>query len=155
MREVWDNGAKEFEFSWSRDVASGKASIEDYLRNDGYSDKPYTSVDKCRQACLARADCLMFRYDPYQKYCGYSSSISFGQPKTTYQDTEIRNQLKQHGIIQPLRSQSESMHSEWRLDRVENMRKSLLAILLLKLKSMMMEMKAGTGELVSVHCTHC
>lgn len=125
MRSMWDNGAKEFEFSWSRDVVQGKATVEDYLRNDGYSDKPYTSVDKCRQACLSRADCVMFRYDPYQKYCGYSSFVAFGQPKNKYQDNDVRKLLKQHGIVQPLRNKDESMHSEWRFDRIEAMRAKL------------------------------
>lgn len=125
MKSMWDNGAKEVEFSWFSEAAAGRASVEDYLRNDGYSDKPYTSVDKCRQACLARADCLMFRYDPYQKYCGYSSSVSFGQPKTAYQDADIRRLLKHHGIIQSPRTNDESMYSEWRFDRIENMRKNL------------------------------
>lgn len=125
MRATWDNGARDHEYSWVRDAAAGTATVEDYLRNDGYSDKPYTSVDKCRQACLARADCLMFRYDPYQKYCGFSSSVSFGQPKTSYRDGEVRQLLKQHGVIQPARTRDETMHSEWRLDRIRDMRKKL------------------------------
>lgn len=125
MRSMWDNGAKDFEYSWARDVKEGKANIDDYLRNDGFSDKPYTSVDKCRQACLAKADCLMFRYDPYQKYCGFSTSVSFGQPKTSYQDAEIKKLLKQHGIIQPARTKEDTMHSEWRFDRIESVRRKL------------------------------
>lgn len=125
MRTMWDNGAKEFEASWSRDVLKGKAALDDYLRDDGNSDKPYTSVDKCRQACLEKPSCLMFRYDPYQKYCGFASSVSFGQPKTTYQDTEVRKLLKQHGIVQPPRTKDESMHSEWRFDRIEAMRSKI------------------------------
>ncbi|VVT51244.1 uncharacterized protein SAPINGB_P003032 [Magnusiomyces paraingens] len=122
MRDMWDNGAKEVEFSWARDVLSGHANVDDYLRNDGNSDKAYTSVDKCRQACLARADCLMFRYDPYQKYCGFAASVSFGHPRTSYQDNEVRRLLKQHGIVQPPRTKDDAMHSEWRLDRIEAMR---------------------------------
>lgn len=125
MRPMWDNGANEVEFSWAREANAGKAGIEDYLRSDGYSNKPYASVDKCRQACLAQPDCLMFRYDPYQKYCGFSTAVSFGQPKRQYQDAEIKKMLKQYGIIQPPRTNEESMYSEWRFDRIEEMRKKL------------------------------
>lgn len=130
MRADWDNNAKEFQFSWSIDFLSKKATIEDYLRNDGFSDKPYTSVDQCRQACLNNPDCLMFRYDPYQKYCGYATSIALGNPvpqgspgTTTHinGDSEVAQLLKRNGIETP-RDSSQGLYSEWRFDRIEAMR---------------------------------
>lgn len=155
MRDMWDNGAKEVEFSWARDVLSGHANVDDYLRNDGNSDKAYTSVDKCRQACLARADCLMFRYDPYQKYCGFAASVSFGHPRTSYQDNEVRRLLKQHGIVQPPRTKDDAMHSEWRLIALKRCALKLHAIHHLKTKIMMMVGRVGTGELVNNHLIPC
>lgn len=125
MRSNWDNSAKEFQSSWSAEFMAGEATVEDYLRNDGYSDKPYTSVDQCRKACLANEDCLMFRYDPYQKYCGYSTSIALGNPApfTAVQngDAEIGQLLKKNGI-DSTRSQNQGFYSEWRFDRIEAMR---------------------------------
>lgn len=133
MRKNWDNNAKEFQFSWSMDYLAQKATIEDYLRNDGYSDKPYTSVDQCRKACLKNPDCLMFRYDPYQKYCGYATSIALGNhvplgaPGTTTHlngDAEVAQLMKKNGIDSP-RSSTQGLYSEWRFDRVEAMRASV------------------------------
>lgn len=125
MRSNWDNSAKEFQFSWTSDFKVGQATVEDYLRNDGFSDKPYTSVDQCRKACLANADCLMFRYDPYQKYCGYATSIALGNPVpvSTLQngDAEIAQMLKENGV-DSLRSHNQGFYSEWRFDRIVEMR---------------------------------
>lgn len=126
-RSDWDNNAKETQFSWLGDFNSGHASIEDYGRDDdGSTGKPYMSVDQCRQACLEQGDCLMFRYDPYQKYCGISKSIVLG---TTSPGTEKRNgdddlatTLEKFGIKAATRTAEQGMYSEWLLDRIEAMR---------------------------------
>lgn len=129
MRSNWDNNAKEFQFSWLADMRGQKATVDDYLRNDGFSDKPYTSVDQCRQACLGNPDCVMFRYDPFQKYCGYSTSLTLGNAipvssAALHGDSEVIKMLKKHGINTP-RTQSQGMYSEWRFDRIEAMRSKL------------------------------
>lgn len=125
MRSNWDNSAKEYQYSWSSEYMAGHATVEDYLRNDGFSDKPYTSVDQCRKACIANEQCLMFRYDPFQKYCGYSTSISLGHPAPftvpQHGDNEVAQLLLKNGIESP-RTQNQGVYSEWRFDRIEAMR---------------------------------
>lgn len=125
MRDHWNNNAKEIQYSWSLDYGEGHATIEDYSNADADSDKPYASVDKCRSSCLANPDCLMFRHDSFQRYCGLSTSVALGisAPPGTMQpgDDDVARLLKEHGV-DIKRGEDVAFYSEWRFDRIEAMR---------------------------------
>jgi hypothetical protein len=125
-RTDWDNNAKDIQFSWLDDFKVGLATIDDYGRDDSSADKPYMSVSKCRQACLEQEDCLMFRYDPYQKYCAISRSITLGSTspgtKKRSGDNDLATTLEKFGVKAASRTAEQGMYSEWKLDRIEMMR---------------------------------
>jgi Fringe-like len=117
----WDNGAREAEFSWIRDLDGGIISPDHPLDNS----KPYYSLSNCRKECEDRADCLMYRYDPYALYCGISkSSVALGRPILEYDEESLDNRLG--SLNRPFgRKDDQKMVSGWYLDRVVAMRKTL------------------------------
>lgn len=125
MRDHWNNNAKEIQYSWSLDYSNGDATIEDYSNLAADSDKPYASVDNCRSSCLSNPDCLMFRHDSFQRYCGLSTSVALGipAPPSTKQpgDDDVAYLLKDHGV-DIKRGNDVAFYSEWRFDRIEAMR---------------------------------
>lgn len=126
VRLDWDNNANEIQFLWLSEFKAGHATIDDYDRDESSANKPYMSVDQCRQACFAQENCLMFRYDPYQKYCGISMSVALGSTSPGSHersgDRDVTVTLEKYGVKVGARTEAQGMYSEWRLNNIEAMR---------------------------------
>lgn len=109
----WDNAAKDIEFEPTSDTAiTGQA--------------PFKTLEDCRKACEGLGNCLMLRYDPYLQYCGLGlSSTSLGKPVLHYDVGVDQKMCSSHGIRCQPRGSSESMTSEWFVERIRQMRHTL------------------------------
>ncbi|ANB12119.1 hypothetical protein AWJ20_357 [Sugiyamaella lignohabitans] len=126
----WDNGAKDVEYSWAieYDKAQSEGSKQLPLPQDA-SSEPYASFDLCKRECEAKTDCIMYRYDPYSRYCGLSSStIALGRPVIKYDDDGYHDRCRGLEINCPPRDTKQDSHqmiSGWYLDRAIAMRKAI------------------------------
>uniref|UniRef100_A0A060T9M0 N-acetylgalactosaminide beta-1,3-galactosyltransferase n=1 Tax=Blastobotrys adeninivorans TaxID=409370 RepID=A0A060T9M0_BLAAD len=113
LRQGWDNGAKEVEFSLFTDTDPDSDA----------DSKPYASVDKCILECNGRADCLMLRYDDYRQYCGLSTSVSYGRPIKDYREYDDHvHELRVEKGLEAGRRDDQKMVSLWYIERIRSMR---------------------------------
>lgn len=121
LREDWDNGAREDEYTEQR-YQDQKANAleegnEERLREMQELEKsgplPHESLEGCRLACEAKSDCLSYRYMPEEKYCGISTTVRLGHPQRTYisHEDEHDGDRNKYGIV-----------SGWQIDRIRGIR---------------------------------
>lgn len=124
----WDNGAKDVELSWQADYANENGQIENEAQ------RPWYSLENCRRECERRLDCLMYRYDPYRRYCGLSSStIALGATVVNYSEDEdfditcrtLTNSADKCPKARDRTDKSHQMVSGWYLERVISMRRQI------------------------------
>lgn len=113
----WDNGSHDVEYSWADDASSPDSS-------EMGTAKPYASLDACRKECEHRSDCLMYRYDPYRRYCGISkSTVALGRPRKEYDDVGFRKDPRTRTLSIEPRSAEQQLTSGWFIERIRSMRR--------------------------------
>lgn len=104
---AWDNRAREMEF-----------------HNDGEGSdvEPYGSADKCREKCMEVNGCVQYRYDPYKRYCGLSTSLTLGRAVVNYpKEAKVAHYRQTHGLPIDRRVPEEEIVSGWILERVDEL----------------------------------
>lgn len=121
----WDNGAKDIELTWQADIEQNP--------NGDHHSAGWASLENCRGACEARDDCLMYRYDPYRRYCGLgASTIALGSLVGEYSDDydfeiacEVLTGSRETCAGRNRTDPAHQMVSGWYLGRVIGMRQGM------------------------------
>lgn len=105
---AWDNQAREFEFEAKGHYTSAT--------------KPWGSASLCRNKCVDIPKCVQYRYDPYRRYCGLSTSLSLGRAVVTYPpEKHVAFWLHQQGVKDVERQiPEEEIVSGWLQERIED-----------------------------------
>lgn len=110
LQENWDNSARSIEYS------------PQHPRNTD----AHESLTSCREQCSKIEQCTMFRYDAFLKYCGLGiASVALGNPVLQYSNSPDESDCTEFGIRCSPRNRSETMTSEWFIDRIRSMRKAI------------------------------